>query len=75
MNYDRRLYEDKESYPDWATWLDAHGLTEDRRKANIINQNNHDSNCLVFQAGICCCDLNQEVIARIAEQIFPKEKA
>ena len=42
---ERRIYDDESAYADYAEWLDAHGLTQDRRRKNIITECNSQDGC------------------------------
>ena len=55
---ERRIYCDEFAFADRASWLDAHQITEDRRKPiNIATVNNHSAECLslIVAAGECTC--------------------
>ena len=47
---DRRIYDDEAAYVDYASWLDAHGLTQDRRRINIITKCNSPDGCCCHQS-------------------------
>jgi hypothetical protein len=47
---ERRYIDDEFAYADFAEWLDAHGLTQDRRRVNIITVNNSEPS----HDGYCC---------------------
>lgn len=59
LKVERRLYDDEFAFADRATWLDAHQITQDRRKPrNIVNEANHSDECLslIRASGECCCE-------------------
>ena len=58
---ERRIYDDEFAFADRAAWMDSHQIAEERRKPhNIINECNHDADCLVFAAGQCTCEQQEE---------------
>ena len=59
---ERRYLDDELAFADRATWLESHGIKTDRRKPrNIINENNHEDNCLlIIVSGCCTCGENNE---------------
>ena len=63
LKNERRLYDDEFAFADRASWLDYHGIPAERRKPrNIVNECNHDEECLrrIAAAGCCTCE-QQEV--------------
>ena len=61
---ERRIYDDEAAFADRAEWMDSHQIAEERRKPrNIINECNHDEECLrrIAAAGCCTCMPEEEV--------------